>query len=70
MSEYQCYEFQAIDQRWSYSTRARISATSFVNELCLAIILLEMEDGAIPHCGRGMRRHELNQLAPTKGFSA
>jgi hypothetical protein len=41
MSEYQCYEFQAIDRRLasseiarlrSYSTRARITPTSFVND--------------------------------------
>jgi hypothetical protein len=41
MSEYQYYEFQAIDRQLtvkemaelrSYSTRARITATSFIND--------------------------------------
>ena len=37
---------------------------------CLAMILFEMEDEAIPHCGLVMRRRTLNQTALTGGCSA
>ena len=47
------------------ATQVQVSDSATLLDLCLAIILLEMEDGAIPHCGRVVRRRELNQTAPT-----
>lgn len=34
------------------ATQVQVSDSATLLDLCLAIILLEMEDGAIPHCGR------------------
>lgn len=57
MSEYQYYEFQAIDRRLtteemarlrSFSTRARITPTSFVNDYGWALKYLSIHASSLP----------------------
>jgi hypothetical protein len=67
MSEYQYYEFQAIDRPLtaeemselrSYSTRARITPTSFVNDYAWVQLHIQVISVFEPHRDISSQRHE------------